>query len=163
MRRTGQSALHFSSPGRPFIPTPTRLLWDVFSHTSVTAQSIFTHISTMYLFIELSELGCGRGKKRPKLLKQQQRWFERELPRLRLQRFTAELPHSVQYSYRNKDGLACCAGKGWYTAILTGHPRLIITVLCKSVIVHWVINKCVISPQSGYNQSSLQPQYPFCN
>ena len=50
-----------------FIPTPSRLLWEAFSHATITARRPFVHISTCavarYSFIQLSELWqCGMNE-----------------------------------------------------------------------------------------------------
>ena len=61
-----QSALHFSPLAYLFIPTPTRLLWEGFSHVAITREdnSITFPLPSIarYSFIQLSELG-HRGKK----------------------------------------------------------------------------------------------------
>ena len=60
VHRTAQSALHFT-PWHLFIPRPSQLLWEVFSHAAIAARRLFVHISTTvciarYSFIQLSEL-----------------------------------------------------------------------------------------------------------
>ena len=42
------SALHFTPITDLFFPTPTWLLWEAFSHNAITAQILFTHISTPF-------------------------------------------------------------------------------------------------------------------
>ena len=41
---TIQSGLHFTPLADLFIPTPTQLLWEAFSHTAITARRLFIHI-----------------------------------------------------------------------------------------------------------------------
>ena len=76
VRRTAQSALHFTPLADLFIPRPFQLIWEALSHAAVTARRLFVHISTTvciarYSFIQLSELWqCGVikiaiGSKRP--------------------------------------------------------------------------------------------------
>ena len=59
-----------------FIPRPSQLLWEVFSHAAIAARRLFVHISTTvcidrYSFIQLSELWqrgvikLAKGSKRP--------------------------------------------------------------------------------------------------
>ena len=81
-----QSALHFTPWqaclfGSPFIQAPTRLLWEAFSHTEITARILFTHIAS-YSFVQLSELGHRGENENAQASKQQQRGFEPGLSRL---------------------------------------------------------------------------------
>ena len=44
-----QSAYTLHKPVHQFIPMPTRLLWEAFSHAAITVQKLFVHISaTVY-------------------------------------------------------------------------------------------------------------------
>ena len=84
-----------------FILAPTRFLWEAFSHAAVTAKYLFTHISpplsmAEYSSIQLIELGRREENENTRASKRQQRGFERELPRLRVQRSSAALPVSKQ-------------------------------------------------------------------
>ena len=74
LRTTGSSLLLTTPPPHPadiFLPTPTRPLWEAFSHAAIIARRLFVHAYPplsvdRYLFIQLSELRqCGVNETDP--------------------------------------------------------------------------------------------------
>ena len=63
------NALYTHSLANMFIPTPTPLLWEEFSHAAITAQTTHSHISTIsitkYSIIQLSKLVCCDENEKP--------------------------------------------------------------------------------------------------
>ena len=96
-----------------FIPTPTRLLWEAFSHAALMRKDFpltFPPLSIdRYTFIQLSEQGHRGEDENTKALTQQQTGFEPKVFRLRVQRSTTVLLHSTYYT--NSTFIKCAVSR----------------------------------------------------